>query len=602
MPSRYWIDRRGLLQQMGTAALWLLWPRKLQGRTAFRRRRPGDPGWPSEAAWKGLHDTVGGNLIKVQSPLAQCRAAGAPAACNDLFRDLRNPYFIGDEPALTQTLGWVDAWRSEPSVYAVAAKSADDIAAAVKFALDHDLRVAVKGGGHSYQGTSNAPDSLLLWTRPMNDITLQERFVPRGCAFPPQPAVTLGAGTLWGHAYDAVTTKAGRYVQGGGCATVGVAGLIQSGGFGSFSKHYGLAAAGLLEAELVTADGKVRIANACTDPDLFWSLKGGGGGSFGVVTRLTLRLRELPDFFGAFLCNIQASSDADFRRLLRYFIDFYRDNLFNHHWGEQAEVGRDNSLSITMLCQGLAEEQIRKVWQPFLDLVSRSPGAYRLQAAPVIIAVPAQHWWDPEYMSRFPGVFASDSRPGANPRDVWWSADSGQVGQVLYGYESLWLPAALLEESRREHLAAALFAASRHWDVALHFNKGLAGAPAEAIAAAKETATNPSALAAFALAISGGGQAPAYPGVAGHEPDRAAGRKIARQVRGCMNVLRALAPKGGSYVSESSYFEKAWQRSHWGANYARLAATKKRYDPEGLFYVHHGVGSEDWSADGFTRL
>jgi FAD/FMN-containing dehydrogenase len=92
------------------------------------------------------------------------------------------------------------------------------------------------------------------------------------------------------HVYDAVTTKAGRYVQGGGCATVGVAGLVQSGGFGTF----GTAAGGLLEAEVVTADGQVRIANACTNPDLFWGIKGGGGGSLGVVTRLTLRTRELP--------------------------------------------------------------------------------------------------------------------------------------------------------------------------------------------------------------------------------------------------------------------------------------------------------------------
>jgi FAD/FMN-containing dehydrogenase len=67
---------------------------------------------------------------------------------------------------------------------------------------------------------------------------------------------------------------------------VGVAGLIQSGGFGGFSKAYGLAAASLLEAEIVTADGAVRIANACTNPDLFWGIKGGGGGSLGVVTRL----------------------------------------------------------------------------------------------------------------------------------------------------------------------------------------------------------------------------------------------------------------------------------------------------------------------------
>ena len=101
----------------------------------------------------------------------------------------------------------------------------------------------------------------------------------------PQPAVTIEAGAIWGKVYNAVTAKAGRYVQGGGCMTVGVAGLIQSGGFGSFSKAYGMAAAGLLEAEIVTADGAVRIANACTNPDLFWGLKGGGGGSLGVVTR-----------------------------------------------------------------------------------------------------------------------------------------------------------------------------------------------------------------------------------------------------------------------------------------------------------------------------
>src|SRR4029077_20085470 len=121
----------------------------------------------------------------------------------------------------------------------------------------------------------------------MNDVVLHDAFVAQGCASeqPPQPAVTLGAGAIWMHAYNEVTTKGGRYVQGGGCGTVGVAGLVQAGGFGSYSKNFGLAAAGLLEAEIVTADGAVRIANACTNADLFWGLKGGGGGSLGVVTR-----------------------------------------------------------------------------------------------------------------------------------------------------------------------------------------------------------------------------------------------------------------------------------------------------------------------------
>src|SRR5262249_44610027 len=159
----------------------------------------------------------------------------------------------------------------------------------------------VKGGGHSYQGTSNAPDSLLIWTRRMTGATIHAAFVPQGCehTVQPQPAVTLGAGCLWGQAYDTVTTKGGKYAQGGGCLTVGVSGLIQSGGFGSVSKHYGLAASGLLEAEVVTADGHIRIANRCTHDDLFWALKGGGGGSFGVVSKVTLRLHDLPAFFGA---------------------------------------------------------------------------------------------------------------------------------------------------------------------------------------------------------------------------------------------------------------------------------------------------------------
>src|SRR5262245_61612963 len=295
-----------------------------------RRVRPGDPGWPSGASWDRLNREVGGRLIEVKSPLTACRHAPKSADCAQLFSKLKNPYFIGDHPALTQTSGWVDAWTSAPSVYAVAAAKTEDVVAAVNFARENSLRLVVKGGGHSYQGTSCSADSLLIWTRAMNSITLHEAFVAQGCARKqaPQPAVTVGAGAIWAQAYDAVTTKGGRYVQGGGCTTVGVAGLVQSGGFGSFSKNYGLAAAALLEAEVVTADGAVRIANACTNSDLFWGLKGGGGGSLGVVTRLTLKMRELPEFFGAVFGAIQAKSDEAFRKLTARLISFYHERLF----------------------------------------------------------------------------------------------------------------------------------------------------------------------------------------------------------------------------------------------------------------------------------
>ncbi len=79
-------------------------------------------------------------------------------------------------------------------------------------------------------------------------------------------------------------------------------------------------------------------------------------------------------------------------------------------------------------------------------------------------------------------------------------------------------------------------------------------------------------------------------------------RATAREIDAATAILRPLAPAGGSYLSESNYFNADWRRAYWGSNYPRLATVKARYDPDGLFIVHHGLGSEAWSADGFTRL
>jgi len=570
----------------------------------FRRVRPSDPGWPNEARWAKLKKAAEGRLIKVQPLLAACANGPNSASCQDTIKNLRNPYFIGDQPGATETSGWVDAWMSAPSVYAVAAKTTADVVAAVNFAREHNLRLVIKGGGHSYQGTSNAADSLLIWTRAMNDIAVHDAFVPLGTTTAAQPAVSVGAGAIWMHVYDAVTTKAGRYVQGGGCTTVGVAGLIQSGGFGNFSKNYGTAASWLLEAEVVTADGAVRIANASTNPDLFWGLKGGGGGSLGVVTRLTLTAHALPEWFGGVSATIEAASDAAFRRLIGAFVDFYADKLCNPHWGESVRIARNNILSITMVSQGLDGQQSETVWRPFHDWVAASPEDFHVAGTPLVGSMPARHWWDAAFRKRnVPRSVVSDPRPGASLDDFWWPSDAGLVGWFLHGFESAWLPASLLDKGQRGQLVDALFAASRQWwAVELQFNKGLAGAPAEALTAARDTATNPAALTAFALAIVAGAGPPAYPGLPGHEPDLDVARPDARAIARAMAELRKIAPDPGSYVSESNYFEKDWQRSYWGTNYPRLQAVKAKYDPDGLFFVHHGVGSEDWSNDGFTRL
>ena len=593
------MNRRQLMMFAG--GLPLMSTGHAQDAKSLRRSRPGDPSWPSDAQWETLNAQTGGQLVRVRSPLDACRTNPEGADCAVVFRSLKNPWYIGDNVALTQTTGWVDAWASSPSAYAVAARNAGDVAAAVNFARGQRLRLAVKGGGHSYQGTSNAPDSLLVWTRQMNRIELHDAFVGQGCSDRPQPAVSLGAGVVWLHAYAAVT-KAGRYVQGGGCATVGVAGLIQSGGFGSFSKRYGMAAGSLIEAEVVTADGAVRIANACTNPDLYWGLKGGGGGSLGVVTRITLRTHELPEFFGGAFVVVKASSDAAFRRLVERFVAFYRDALFNPHWGEIVKLHRSNVLEVAMVYQGLDTEKAAAAWQPFLSWVAAQSGDYSNVIAPIFPSIPARQMWDAAFLKQnAPDVISSDDRPSAPEGNVFWRGNLGEAGWFLHGYESTWMPASLLEPARQAELVNALFAASRQWTTALHFNKGLAGAPSEAVTAARDTATNPAAADAFALAIIAASGPPAFTGIAGHEPNLAEARTNAKNIAAAMAELRKLVPSPGSYVSESNYFEADWRGAFWGANYPRLRQVKDKYDPDGLFFVHHGVGSEDWSADGFTR-
>src|SRR5258708_16580614 len=158
------MNRRAFLKAIGSAALIPMVPRRLLASTNFRRRRPSDASWPSQSGWKQLNDAIGGNLIPVDFPLSVLKADPSSAAAKSLLKNIKNPYYIGEQPGLTETLGWVDAWATKPSVYAVAARNAHDIAEAVNFARENHLRLVVKGGAHSYKGASTARDPLL--TRP----------------------------------------------------------------------------------------------------------------------------------------------------------------------------------------------------------------------------------------------------------------------------------------------------------------------------------------------------------------------------------------------------------------------------------------------------
>jgi FAD/FMN-containing dehydrogenase len=582
--------RRALFGTGLSLAAAALLPAREARAEEMSRVRPGQPGWPSVADWARLGEAVGGRLAPVATPdLSGPEARGL----------LANPFYLADQPALTECSGWLGAWRSSPSAYVVDARGATDVVAAVRFARAHNLRLVVKGRGHSFFGASCAPDSLLIWTRHMDQVTAHEAFTPQGSTAPAIPAVSCGGGAMWLHAYDAVTTKGGRFVQGGGCTTVGVAGLVQGGGFGTFSKAYGLAGASLVEAEVVTADGKVRVVNHTREPDLFWALKGGGGGTFGVVTRVTLATHALPETFSAVRLDLKARSDDAYRRLLGSFIETYAANLLNPHWGEQVFVGPDNVFRVRMVGQGLTGVEARAAWRPLIDFAAANPADYEGVHSFSAVTFPARLYWNTDVVKLTPGNVVLDQHPGAAPGDYWWSGDSVDAGAFVYAFTSAWLPARLLQPASQARFVDAWFAASRQLGFQLQFSKGLAGATDDVIAAARDTPMNPDALEAFAMALIGDLGPSLF---AGAQPDVTAARASATRVQAAMKALRVAAPDTGAYAYECDYFQPDWRRAFWGDHYPRLLRVKRRYDPTGLFTVHHGVGSEAWSADGFTRL
>ena len=184
-----------------------------------------------------------------------------------------------------------------------------DVIAAVKLAKDHDLLVAVRGGGHNVAGNAVCDHGLMIDLSPMRSVTVD----------PGARRARAEGGATWGD-FDAETQAFGLATTGGLISLTGVAGLTLGGGIGWLTGSYGLACDNLLSLDVVTAEGTLVKASAEQNPDLFWGLKGGGG-NFGIVTSFEFKLYPVGELFAGILFHpLDRAPEA-----LGHFRDFLRD-------------------------------------------------------------------------------------------------------------------------------------------------------------------------------------------------------------------------------------------------------------------------------------
>jgi hypothetical protein len=212
-------------------------------------------------------------------PFADALAAAAPPSgiFRELDRQLRGDVVQRGAPGYNAARVVYDTRYDSVKPQAVAfCESLSDVQKTVRWARRHHVHIVPRSGGHSYGGYSTTNGVIVDVSR-LHAVSL----AANGRA-------AAGAGAELLSVYTALGNR-GRMIPGGTCPTVGIAGLTQGGGIGLSGRKFGLTSDHLLEATVVLADGTAVVASAHEHPDLYWALRGGGGGNFGIVTRFVFR-------------------------------------------------------------------------------------------------------------------------------------------------------------------------------------------------------------------------------------------------------------------------------------------------------------------------
>ncbi|KAE8246507.1 hypothetical protein A4X13_0g5757 [Tilletia indica] len=576
-----------------------------RGRAVNSFCEPHDPCWPRAAEFAALNHTVKGRLVAVKPMAISCYPAnntdfdlGTISTCVDVSKNYKNGTFRADQigalqldnygycnsnitgfedcsldPRVPPVLGVLSAAgkvckQGRIAPYGVQAQSAADVQAALAFAKAKNIRVVIKNTGHDYLGRSAARDSLMIWTHKLNSMSYSATFTPHSCPSAGTfPAATLGAGVL---AQDSLAfSEKNKYsITHGAVGTVGVAGgFALGGGHGPLGPSYGLAVDNILQFKVVTADGRFRIANKCQNSDLFWALRGGGGGTFGVVTEVTYKVHPPSKWQSSNLLFAASNDDAvealiaEIARMQPAWHQAKMAGYFlvgNRTFGAVQGLPSDNST------------QIKSLIQPLMDWAGKRSDVKQL------INLIGSHASLNQFHQQIMAIVSSTIIVGAGqrlsgrlvPQTLFQTnADRAAVAKAIVdGYKTMSSPGKLVQ---------------------FYSTGPPIGIPGN------DTSVNPAWRSSLWEVILATQFSTADP--------QEIKDQYAQEVHLAADPLRALTPGGGCYYNEADVLEDDWKTAFFGANYDKLLSIKQKYDPDNMFIVWKGIGWEQQqSQDAFA--
>ncbi|KAK3499468.1 uncharacterized protein B0T23DRAFT_17731 [Neurospora hispaniola] len=550
---------------------------------------PGDPCWPSTLQWNLLNATVGGNLQISIPPAASCYntfqgllgniSTYNAAQCADVHANYASEqwqidlptaglwtYFTNDtcRPTTKPTDSCTGGYF--PTIY-IKAKTIAHIQAGILFAKNNNLRLIIRNTGHDFLGRSVGWGALVINTHGFKDISLTNSY--RGACNYTGSAITVGAGV---QAFEALSKlhslSPPKIMVTGECATVGVAGgLVQGGGHGPLTNFYGFLADTALEFQVITADGALRTANAKTNPDLFWALRGGGPSAFGVIVQATYKTFDDYSSSGTTFAlgpaNVNNNDTlwwdaiAKFHSYSNHFVDnglyIYYELYPGLSFRVQPVVGVNKTAA-----------QLEAVLQPLFNDWTAMGLTFDKTTTNYST-----------FYELYNALFESEV-----------AGDSALTGGWAFGKTDVAINNAGIIDAFKNVLNNGALLVGHMWN-------GGHGLPQSqwADSAINLRFRNVSDKLITILPLSG--NAPLA-------EKEAAQRVLTDVVDG---GLRAAGPNGAAYINEADPFQPNWQTAFWGTNYPKLLQLRQKWDPTGVFYSVSTPGTEKWEQIEYsTRL